>query len=64
MKLRRMHTYFSALSYTWGGLNLEGSITITNHPFKITPNLETALRPLCTAKYPVGRNANIPIRPY
>ena len=64
MKVRRMHTQFGALSYTWGGLDLEGSITIAGQPLKITRNLETALRQMRKSKRPVGRTANTPIQSY
>ena len=64
MKLRRLHTQFGALSYTWGGLNLDGSIIIAGRPFKITRNLETALRQMRKAKRPAGRAANMPVPSY
>ena len=64
MKVRRVHTQFGALSYTWGGLNLEGSISIAGHAFKITRNLETALRQMRKTRRPVGRAASMPIPSY
>ena len=63
-RMSRMISQFGALSYTWGSLDLQSSIILGGHLFKVTTNLEAALRQMRKNRRPAGRIVNSPIQSY